>query len=135
MNARFQIAIHILTLLDYEQGELLSSEYIAGSLNTNPALVRKEISNLRNHGLIDSKEGKGGGYSLGIPANKISLGLIYQTVKTGATLGTSKNQPNPSCPVGRQINERIDSLYADVDHALLAKLNSITLADFSGKFD
>jgi DNA-binding IscR family transcriptional regulator len=78
MNARFQIAIHILTLLDYEQGTLVSSDYIAGSLNTNPALVRKEISNLRNHGLIESKEGKGGGYTLGKPATQITWPMFLK---------------------------------------------------------
>ena len=72
MNGRFPIAVHILTLLSKSEGELLSSDYIAGSININPALARKEISNLRNHDLITSKEGKSGGYSLGKPANQRS---------------------------------------------------------------
>jgi DNA-binding IscR family transcriptional regulator len=64
MNGQFQIAVHILTLLSKQPDELLSSDYIAGSININPVLVRKEISNLRKYGLIDSKEGKAGGYTL-----------------------------------------------------------------------
>lgn len=135
MNARFQIAIHILTLLDKAEGELLSSDYIAGSLNTNPALVRKEISNLRNHGLIDSKEGKNGGYALGLPANKISLAYVFKTVRTTPILGASKNEPNPACPVGRQITQNITKLYEDVDVAILNKLETITLANFSNEFE
>lgn len=135
MNARFQIAIHILTLLDHARGELLQSDYIAGSLNTNPALVRKEISNLRNHGLIESKEGKGGGYMLGKPAANITLAEVYKTLKIESVLGTSKNEPNPECPVGRQINQNISRLYLDVDDAVITKLKSITLAQFSRQFD
>ncbi|GAB3926517.1 RrF2 family transcriptional regulator [Mucilaginibacter myungsuensis] len=135
MNARFQIAIHILTLLDHADGEVLSSDYMAGSLNTNPALVRKEISNLRNHGLIDSKEGKGGGYTLSLSADKITLDMIYRTVKTGPLLGSSKNQPNPACPIGRQIGGQIGKLYDEVDHEILTKLSTITLAEFSRNFD
>ncbi|QKJ29704.1 Rrf2 family transcriptional regulator [Mucilaginibacter mali] len=135
MNARFQIAIHILTLLNKSEGELLSSDYIAGSLNTNPALVRKEISNLRNHGFIESKEGKGGGYSLSKPAAKITLADIYQTVKTGAVLGTSKNEPNPDCPVGKQISGEINKLYMDVDLTILSKLATITLEKFGEGFN
>lgn len=134
MNARFQIAIHILTLLDHAEGEMLSSEFIAGSLNTNPALVRKEISNLRKHGLIDSKEGKGGGYTLGLSADKITLDTIYRTLKTGHLLGSSKNKPNPACPVGRQIGGEINKLYEDVDHEVLAKLSTITLSKFTEAF-
>lgn len=135
MNARFQIAIHILTLLNKAGDELLSSDFIAGSLNTNAALVRKEISNLRNHGFIASKEGKGGGYALGKPAAAISLADIYKTVKISAILGTSKNQPNPACPVGRQINGEINKLYNDVDQAVLKQLDSISLEKFGEGFN
>lgn len=134
MNARFQIAIHILTLLDKAGGKLLSSEYIASSLNTNPALVRKEISNLRKHGLIESKEGKGGGYLLGKLADNVTLADVYLTVKTSPVLGGSKNRPNPNCPVGRQINDNISKLYEGVDNTVLKKLGIITLTSFSKQF-
>lgn len=135
MNARFQIAVHILTLLDHAAGELLSSDYIAGSLNTNPALVRKEISNLRKHGFIESKEGKGGGYALGKPATQVSLADIYATVKPSSVLGQSKNDPNPACPIGKQINERIAHVSADLDGAIMNKLSTISLEKFSREFD
>lgn len=135
MNGRFPISIHILTLLSKAGDELLSSDYIAGSININPALARKEISNLRNHGFITSKEGKNGGYLLGKPAKQITLADVYSSVKNQPVLGTAKNHPNPDCPVGKQINKNIDSLYFDLDKTLLTKLNSVTLADFADNFD
>jgi Rrf2 family protein len=135
MSGRFPIAVHILTLLSKAEGELLSSDYIAGSININPALARKEISNLRNHGLIASKEGKSGGYSLGKPACQISLADVYLLIKTQPLLGIAKNTPNPDCPVGKQINTNIDELYADLDKTILKKLASISIADFSSRFD
>ncbi|WP_428330955.1 Rrf2 family transcriptional regulator [Mucilaginibacter sp.] len=135
MNGRFQIAIHILTLLCRADDELLSSDYIAGSININPALVRKEISNLRNHQLIISKEGKNGGYSLGKPASQIRLSAIFKAVKQGAVLGQAKNLPNPECPVGRQINTHLNNLQAEMEAALVTKLGSMTLAGFSKQFD
>jgi Rrf2 family protein len=135
MNGRFPIAVHILTLLSKAEGELLSSDYIAGSININPALVRKEISNLRNHGLIISKEGKSGGYSLSKSPKQISLAVIYLAVKNQPVLGTAKNDPNPDCPIGKQINKNIDNLYADLDKTLLEKLGSISIENFSNQFD
>ncbi len=135
MNGRFQIAVHILTLLSKANCELLSSDYIAGSININPALARKEISNLRNYGLITSKEGKSGGYGLNKSSGQITLADIYQAVRNQPFLGLAKNSPNPDCPVGKQINKNIDSLYADLDKTLFTKLKTITLADFSEKFD
>ena len=135
MNGRFPIAIHILTLLDKANGELCSSDLIAGSININPALARKEISNLRNHGLIISKEGKNGGYVLAKGAKQITLADVYSAVKEHPVLGVAKNTPNPDCPVGKQINKNIDTLYADLDEVLLKKLSTTTLADFSDQFD
>ncbi|MGZ3765723.1 MAG: Rrf2 family transcriptional regulator [Mucilaginibacter sp.] len=135
MNGRFPIAVHILTLLSKADDELLSSDHIAGSININPALARKEISNLRNHGLIISKEGKSGGYSLSKPSQNISLKDIYESVRNQPVLGLAKNTPNPDCPVGKQINKNIDKLYTDLDITLLTKLSTISLADFSGQFD
>ena len=135
MNGRFPIAVHILTLLSKAEDELLSSDHIAGSININPALARKEISNLRKRSLIISKEGKSGGYSLGKPAQKITLADVYEAVMDQPGLGLAKNTPNPDCPVGKQISKNIDSLYADLDKTLLKKLSSISLADFSNKFD
>jgi Rrf2 family protein len=134
MNGRFPIAVHILTLLSRANDELLSSEHIAGSININPALARKEISNLRQHGLIESKEGKSGGYRLPKPAKKITLADIYLAVKSTPMLGTAKNDPNPDCPVGREINKNLDKLYTELDETLLTKLRKITLADFSSQF-
>ena len=135
MNGRFSIAIHIMTLLTKAEGELLSSEFIASSINANAAVVRKELSNLRNNGLILSKEGATGGYTLGKDATSIRLSDIYQSVKQQSILGHAKNLPNPACPVGRQINQHLDTLYKEVEETLTEKLVTKTLAEFTGQFD
>ena len=134
MNARFQIATHILTLLYHSNGEVLSSDYIAGSVNANPALIRKELSNLRKHGLVESKEGKTGGYTLGKPADQITLADVYTAVKSASTFGLAKNQAHPDCIVGKQVNKHIGDLYQDIDQNISKQLSSITLADFGKRF-
>jgi Rrf2 family protein len=134
-NGRFAISLHILTLMSRSNGELLSSEYIAGSININPVLVRKEISNLRKFGLVESKEGKNGGSALAKPARQIRLSEIYQAVRQTALLGQNKNSPNPKCEVGKQINTHLQDLYEETEQTLIQRLSKTTLADFSKKFD
>jgi DNA-binding IscR family transcriptional regulator len=58
MSGRFQVAIHILTLLRSADSALLPSDDIAGSLNVNPVLIRKELSQLQRAGLVISKQGQ-----------------------------------------------------------------------------
>ena len=133
-NSRFPISLHILTLLNDANGAVVSSEYLAGSININPVLVRKEIMNLRKHGFVDSKEGKGGGSFLAKSPSDINLGDVYKAVKSNHILGQSKNEPNPNCPIGKQINQHLDTLYIDAENALIKNLSMQTLADFASKF-
>ena len=133
-NGRFAVSLHILTILAEMDDELLTSDWIAGSININPVLVRKEMVNLRKHGLIESKEGKNGGSALARPANKIYLSEIYNVVKQEFILGQSKNTPNPDCRIGKQINKHLDTLYQEIEDTLLKKLGKKTLAEFSKQF-
>jgi Rrf2 family protein len=133
-NGRFQIAVHIMTLLTVSNDEQLSSEYIAGSVNANPALIRKELSNLRKHHLVSSKEGKTGGYQLGKPSGQITMADIYQAVKHDSLLGEARNMPNPACTVGKSITQNITTINADLDQLIIQQLGKQTLADFSKQF-
>lgn len=134
-NGRFAIALHILVLLDKAKGEVLSSEYLAGSININPAMVRKELMSLRKHGFVQTKEGKNGGTTLANASKEITLGAIYQSVKQISLLGHQKNTPNPQCPVGKNINTHLDRLYNDTELVLIDQLSKQTLADFSSQFN
>lgn len=135
MNGRFQIAVHIMTLLCTAGNEMLSSDYIAGSVNINPVLIRKELSNLIKHGLVVSKEGKSGGYSLAMPANEITIAEVYQTVQDAPILGKARNIPNPKCPIGKQINKHLDQLNNEIDKAIIKKLGKQTIVAFTQQFD
>jgi len=134
-NGRFSISMHILTLLEKSPNEVVSSDLLAGSININPVLVRKEIINLRKHGLVESREGKSGGSYLAKPAKEILLSEVYEAVRQNPVLGQNKNKPNPKCPVGKQIDKHLDNLSIEVEEAMLKKLGKTTLADFSKKFN
>lgn len=133
-NARFATSLHILSLMAHSDGELLSSDWIAQSMNINPVIVRKEMINLRNAGLVVTREGKNGGSTLAKPAHKISLSDIYKAIKPDAVLGKQLDMPNPDCPIGRQINGRLDQLFDEVEASLLQKLDKKNLAVFTRQF-
>lgn len=134
ISGKFAITIHILTLLSKFPDEYLSSEFIAGSMNLHPVLVRKEIANLKKNNIVESKEGKNGGTKLSKAASNISLDAIYKMTFETVTLGFSKNTPNPNCPVGKKINENLDNLYNDINEKISLQLKGISLEDFSNQF-
>lgn len=133
-NGRFAISLHILTLLCKSKGEVLSSDYIAGSININPVLVRKEIIQLRKAGYVESKEGKNGGCFLLKRAEEINLADLFKMVYKEPVLSLAKNTPNPNCPVGKAINFNLNELYEEVEQAMLNKLAKTNLAQFCNKF-
>ena len=50
-SSRFAVAVHILTLLASADGPVPSS-LIAGSVGTNPALIRRLVAQLADAGLV-----------------------------------------------------------------------------------
>lgn len=133
-NTRFATVIHILTLLDHHPGEYLTSEWIAGSININPVIVRKELSVLQDVGLVVTRKGKVGGSMLNRQSEDILLADIYNVVKNADVLGKRNLHTNPKCPVGKEINSKLEKLFFETDQILMASLEDKTLADFSKQF-
>lgn len=131
---KFAITLHILTLLSKFPDEYLSSDFLASSMNINPVLVRKEIANLKKHNLVESREGKNGGSKLAKPSIKITLEEIFKMTFEKVTLGYCKNDPNPDCPVGRNINKNLDNLYDTINDSISKQLKDITLSEFIREF-
>ncbi len=134
ITGKFAITTHILTLLGKFPTEFMASDYIAGSLNIHPVLVRKEIANLKKHNLVESKEGKNGGVRLSVSPSKITLEDIFKITFDKASLGFSKNEPNPECPVGKKINHNLEDLYTNLNHTISQQLQKVTLAEFVERF-
>lgn len=134
-NTRFATAIHIMTLLTKYPQEWLTSELIAGSINVNPVIVRKEIGVLREAGLMISRHGKEGGSQLSRDAKSISISEIYSAVKNTEVLGKKHQNPNPACSVGKEINNHLNTLFAETDKLVSNFLGNKSLQEFSEQFD
>lgn len=134
ISGKFAVTLHILTLLAKFPEDFLSSDFIAGSLNMNPVLVRKEIGNLKRNHIVESKEGKNGGTRLLRMPDTISLNDIYKITFDSVNFGFSKNQPNPDCPVGKHINTNLSNLYSDIDKKISKELDDISLQNFAETF-
>lgn len=133
-NTRFATAIHIMTLLAESPQNWLTSEWMAGSININPVMVRKELSVLREAGLIISRQGKVGGIQLAKNADDIKISDIYLAVKNTEVLGKKNNNPNPKCSVGKEINAHLQTLFSETDQLVIRFLGNKTLQEFMENF-
>ncbi len=133
-NTRFATVVHVLTVLADRPDEWLSSDWIAGSININPVIVRKELGALQDQGWVISRKGKEGGYMLAVSSNKIVLADVYKLVKNTDVLGKKNLHPNPKCPVGKDINAKLEALFRETDEQVFALLRKKTLKDFVSQF-
>ena len=128
-NTRFAVAVHVLTLLAQQGGSPVTSEYVAGSVNTNPSLVRRLLGALARAGLTTSQLGAGGGALLARPASAITLRDVWRAVDEGELFALHRERPNPQCPVGRNIQGALTAHFGAATRALEAELDRTTIAD------
>jgi Predicted transcriptional regulator len=129
LNSRFAVAVHILTVIAHEGGNPVTSDYIAASVNTNPSLIRRMLSQLTRAGLTRCQMGTGGGALLAKPAARITLRDVYHAVADGRLLGLPREQPDPACPVGRGIQALLTERFDGATRALEDELARTTIAD------
>jgi Rrf2 family protein len=130
ISSRFAVAVHILALLETGRGQPLTSGYMAGSVNTNPAVVRRILSLLARAGLTQARMGAGGGTLLARPAEAITLKDVYRAVECeGRLFALHHEKPNPKCPVGRNIQAVLERATGAAQTALEEQLGERTVAD------
>lgn len=131
ISSRFTIAVHILTCIDYFKGKnQLSSEFIAASVGTNPVVIRRILGQLKKAGLVEVSRGGHGEASITKPLNQITLYDIYKAVgSVDDELFHFHENPNPECPVGRNIHASLDERLEQVQKAMEDSLKSMKLSD------
>ena len=131
ISSRFTIALHIFTCVDTFKGEYkITSEFLAGSINTNPVIIRKILTQLKNAGLITVARGTGGILPTK-PLKEISFYDVYQAIEPveNGDLFNFHSSPNPQCPVGKNIHALLDDKLKTIQLAMENEMKKYTLDD------
>lgn len=130
-SSRLTVAIHVLTLLAQGSSgdQPMTSEHIAGSVNTNPVVIRRLLAQLRASRLVRSQAGPGGGWQLVVPPERITLRDVYRAVEHEPLFPLHPSTPNPRCPVGRGIQAALGGRYQEARLAVERDLERTTIAE------
>ena len=128
-SCRFAMAVHVLAVLGYKDGEPLTSRKLAASVNTNPVVIRRLLLALQEAGLVTTRKGAGLGSKLNRPPARITLAQIYRAVDACEPFVLPRRKPNADCPVGHCIQVALEKVFASVEAALERELAHATLAD------
>ena len=68
------MAVHVLAVLAYKEGDRVTSALLAGSVNTNPVIIRRLLLSLQKAKLVETCKGAGSGSRLSRSPRRINLG-------------------------------------------------------------
>jgi len=123
------VAVHVLAVLAYKEGEAVISALLAASVNTNPVVIRRLLLLLQAAGFIETRGGGGAGSRLSRAPERITLAEVYQAVETDEPFASHSKRPNRACPVGNCIQAALEKVFASGEAALQRELAKTSLAD------
>jgi len=125
----YATATHILAVMAFYEDEWVTSSTMAESIQTNPGLVRRVLSQLSDAGLVETKSGPQGGSRLAKPTHAINLAEVFDAVVHEPILKTSNREPYKPCRVSRGIGGALEGFFDDAETAMRNQLSKTTLAD------
>ncbi len=108
----------------------VTSDVLASSVNVNPVVIRRLLQQLKKAGIVNVIRGTGG-TELQKPAEEITLFDLYnavECVEEGELFHFHEN-PNPLCPVGKNIHAILDARLEEIQKAMEREMKSITIRD------
>jgi DNA-binding IscR family transcriptional regulator len=131
ITSRFTVALHIFTCVEVFKDEYkVTSDFLAGSINTNPVIIRKILTQLKNAGLIEVARGTGG-ITVTKPLSEITFYDVYEAIEPveNGDLFRFHENPNPECPVGRNIHALLDQKLQVIQGAMEDEMKRYTIED------
>ena len=129
ISSRFTIALHIFTCVEVFKDEYrITSDFLAGSINTNPVIIRKILTKLKSAGLITVARGTGG-IEVTKPLKEITFYDVYMAIEPleDNELFNFHKNPNKECPVGKNIHKLLDSKLETIQKAMEDEMKKYTL--------
>ncbi len=131
ISSRFTIAVHVLICIEtFKNDYKVTSDFLASSVNVNPVVIRRLLQQLKKAGIISVVRGSGGA-DIPKPLDEITLLDVYhavECVENGQLFHFHEN-PNPLCPVGKNIHSVLDTRLERIQKAMEREMKSVTMQD------
>ena len=132
ISSRFTIALHILTCIEeFKNDYKITSDFLSSSINVNPVVIRRILQKLKSAGIITVARGNVGSMEINKDLKDITFYDVYKAVDCVDDEGLFHfhENPNPLCPVGRNIHNVLDKRLDAIQQAMEDEMKKSTLAD------
>ncbi|MRI54103.1 Rrf2 family transcriptional regulator [Methylobacterium sp. DB1607] len=132
-DSKLSGVLHVLLHMAEIEGPV-TSEFLAGVMQTNPVVVRRIMAGLRDRGYVRSEKGHGGGWQIACDFETVTLRDIYEALGAPELFAMGNRSEAPGCLVEQAVNAAMNQTFREAEALLLAQLGRITLAALSADF-
>lgn len=133
-DSRMSRMLHVLIHMD-RHVDRATSEELSKMLGTNPVVVRRMMSGLREKGYVTSEKGHGGGWELACDLDAITLMDVYRAIGEPPLFSIGPHAEHPDCLVEQAVDARMAKTLAEAEALLMERFETITIADLAGDFE
>lgn len=131
-DSRLSGVLHVLLHMAQHDGPM-TSEAMAKAMDTNPVVIRRIMSGLREAGFVRSEKGHGGGWSIACDLSKVTLRDVYEALGEPSILAMGNRVESPGCLVEEVVNATLGKSFDDAEALLLARFGEVTLSMLIGE--
>ena len=125
-DTRLSDVLHVLLHLAKVNAPV-TSEVLARSIGTNPAVFRRTMAGLRNAGYVQSGKGHGGGWTSACPLSDIRLLDVYTALGRPNLFALGSRHDHPDCRVERNVNGALAETMAQAEALFIERFAAVTL--------
>jgi len=132
-NSQLSGVLHVLLHMDAHDAPM-TSEVLAGAMQTNPVVIRRIMAGLREAGYVRSEKGHGGGWSIACDLRAVTLRDIHEALGGPSLLAIGNRTEAPGCLVEQAVNAALTQAFNEAEALLLKRLGGVTLAALARDF-
>ena len=125
-DTRLSDVLHVL-LHSGQVEQPVTSEVLARSMGTNPAVFRRTMAGLREAGFVKSEKGHGGGWRLARPLREITLLAVYEALSRPNLFAIGNRSRHPNCLIEKSVNAILVDTMAAAEALFATRFGEITL--------
>lgn len=125
-DTRLSGVLHVLIHLGRVE-KPLTSEMLAKTMGTNPAVFRRTMAGIRNAGIVHSEKGHGGGWTLIRPLADLTLLEVYTALGETTLFAIGNRNERPNCKIESAVNVALAETMVEAQTLLTKRFGQITL--------
>lgn len=127
----FGLAVQALVILSKENIQTCPSVELAAYLQSEATLLRRILAILAKEGILETREGRDGGYRLKRDPYSITLSEVYNTLQVSDPLCYGIKETAGSHPFGMEMKSIFADITAEMDRTLLELLGRYTIGQLA----